>query len=82
MKPQDSTQLELTPIYNPHFPLFLCLTLSFLCLILLRFLLNSLLSVFSFCLKSVLLQGSSLQFIPTHCVRFFMFVLQAPLLDL
>jgi len=25
MKPEDNTQLELTTIYPPHFPLFLCL---------------------------------------------------------
>lgn len=52
MKPEDNTLLELTPIYPPHFPLFLCLALSFLCLILPRCLLSSL-CLFSHSVKSL-----------------------------
>lgn len=61
---------------NSHLPPSLStLPLSFLCLILPRCLFKLSPSVFAFCLKSV--QGGSLQLRPTHCVRFFMFVLQA-----
>ncbi len=67
---------------NSHLPAslstLLCLALSFLFLILPRCLLSSL-CLFSHSVKS---QGSSLQFRPTHCVLIFMFVLQAPFLDL